>query len=81
MKNKGLAALIVGGLPKEKSEDSSDSEDMGDEDAMSDEEIAADDFITAVKEDDPAALVDAFKNLMECCGYGKKEEISEGEDQ
>lgn len=72
MKNKA-AALIVAGLPKdEEGEESS-------ENTMSDEEVAADDVITAVEENDPAALVDALKAFLEVCGYVKKESKSEEE--
>lgn len=79
MKNKALAALIVGGLPKkgEKDEDSEEVESEPEENVMGDEEVAADDIITAIKEDDPAALVDALKAFMECCGYGEEKETSE----
>lgn len=74
---KGIAAMLVAKMPKEKK---AEEDDVATEE-MSDEEVAADDLLEAISGEDPAALVDAFKNLMRVCGYGKDEEEYEEDSE
>lgn len=64
-KGKGGIGLLIGIKPKgEKSED----EGMGDDAAMA----AADALIAAIDENDPKAVVSAFRSLKSSCdGYGE----------
>jgi hypothetical protein len=77
-KKKGLAAMIVAGLPKPSGSVASKEN----EETMSDEAMAASDVMDALEAKDAAMLASALKGFMTMCGSSgsdQEEEESEGE--
>lgn len=67
-KAKGLAIIIGGGPPKDSESD--DEKPVGDEAG----EAAMGDLFTAMKGNDKAAGLAAFRALMDACGYSHDDE-------
>lgn len=72
---KNEASIIVAGLkgaqPKQ--------EDNVENDGSIAEETAAEDLMAAIEQKSPKAIVEAFKNLMECCSPAEGMESEESE--
>lgn len=69
-KKKSMAALIVGGLPKEKPEFTSEvsgEDDLYDADMEEGLNQAAEEAIAAFESKDPVALTDALKSFVSMC--------------
>lgn len=67
---KKTASLIVAGLKGPQPEK---AEDNVENDGSIAEETAAEDLMAAIEQKSPKAIVEAFKNLMECCSPAEME--------
>ncbi len=59
------ASLIIAGIKGP--EKSPMSDDGAEQDNSMAEETAAEDLISAIEQKSPKAIVEAFKNMLECC--------------
>lgn len=77
-KKKGVAAMIVAGLPKPISSSKPGVEDSS-KDEMSDEAMAASDILEAISAKDASGLASALKDFVSMCESSSEEEPSEEE--
>lgn len=75
---KNMASLIVAGIkgPKE----APMSQDGAEQDNSMAEDTAAEELLAAIEQKSPKGIVEAFKNLMECCSPSEEME-SESESE
>lgn len=79
-KKKKIASLIVAGIKGP--QQAPQSEDGAEQDNSIAEDTAAEELLAAIEQKSPKAIVEAFKNLTECCSPSEEMEYeSESEMQ